>query len=110
NGAESTDTLDVNPTDPRLTGAAVALVTDDEARVDGVAVLDWADDHETTVAWRVYVPRDGNALPWTPSPRTTAHALHRIQSAALGRSFTVTRTVHIEDDVALWTAPDLPML
>jgi hypothetical protein len=85
-------------------------VTDAAAAAAGIAVLDWADAGETTVGWRVAVCRGEVALPWTPSPRAGAAAVHRTRSAAIGRAHDVALDLRVEGPVALWSHPAVPLL
>lgn len=99
-------------------GVAVALrswlsrrpVPDAEAATAGIAVLDWTDAAQTAVGWRVVLVRDGVAVPWRPSRAAAPAAVHRVRSAALGRSNGVTGDLRVQGPVALWSHPGVPGL
>jgi len=103
---------------PTATGIARALtswvahrpVADAAAAAGGIAVLDWADRHHTSVGWRVVVRRDDVALPWTPSTAAGPDEVHRTRSAASGRAHDVDLDLRVEGPVALWSHRDLPVL
>ena len=85
-------------------------VTDAAAAGGGIVVLDWATASRTAVGWRLVVRRAGLAVPWIASPSVDAPALHRIRSAAFGRSNDVRLNLRIEGPVALWSHPSVPSL
>ena len=85
-------------------------VTDARASTGGIAVLDWTDATRTAVAWRVVVCRGELALPWVPSVRAGAAAVHRTRSAAIGRAHEVALDLRVEGPVALWSHPAVPVL
>jgi hypothetical protein len=103
---------------PTATGITQALtswvahrpVADAAAAAGGIAVLDWADAHQTTVGWRVVVRRGEVALPWTPSSAVGPDEVHRTRSAASGRAHDVDLDLRVEGPVALWSHRDLPLL
>jgi hypothetical protein len=85
----------------------VADVTAAEA---GLAVLDWTGPGRTAVGWHVVVRRGPLAVPWRPSADVPAPAVHRIRSAATGRSHDVLLDLRVEGPVALWSHPVAPTL
>ena len=85
-------------------------VTDEAAATTGIAVLDWADPDETRVGWTVVVTRGELAVPWAPSPAARTVALHRIRSAATGRSHDVPVELRVEGPLALWSHRTVPIL
>jgi hypothetical protein len=103
---------------PTAAGIAQALtswvahrpVADAAAAAAGIAVLDWADAHQTSVGWRVVVRRGDLALPWTPSSAAGPDELHRTRSAASGRAHDVDLDLRVEGPVALWSHRDLAVL
>jgi hypothetical protein len=103
---------------PTTVGISAALaswiahrpVTDAAATAGGIAVLDWADPGRTAVGWRVVVRRGELALPWQPSVSAGASAVHRIRSAATGRSHDVPLDLRTEGPVALWSHRSVPAL
>lgn len=103
---------------PTAGGIAAALtswvahrpVADAAAATGGIAVLDWADPHSTSVGWRVVVRRGELALPWTPSSAAGPDEVHRTRSAASGRAHDVDLDLRVEGPVALWSHRDLPVL
>jgi hypothetical protein len=103
---------------PTREGIAAALaswvahrpVTDAAAAAAGIAVLDWSDDRETAVGWRVVVRRGEKALPWTPSGAADPATVHRIRSSATGRAHDVSLDLRVEGPVALWSHPVVPVL
>jgi hypothetical protein len=103
---------------PTAAGIAAALtswvahrpVADAAAATGGIAVLDWADPHCTSVGWRVVVRRGELALPWTPSSTAGPDEVHRTRSAASGRAHDVDLDLRVEGPVALWSHRDLPVL
>lgn len=105
----------VTPTPAGISAALSAWVahrpvTDAAAATAGIAVLDWADAAESAVGWRVVVCRGEVALPWTPSARAGAAAVHRTRSAAIGRAYDVPLDLRVEGPVALWSHPAVPLL
>jgi hypothetical protein len=103
---------------PTSTGISAALaswiahrpVTDAAAATGGIAVIDWSDDRHRAVGWRVIVRRGELALPWQPSASCDAALLHRIRSAALGRSHEVGLDLRFEGPVGLWSHPEVGLL
>jgi hypothetical protein len=103
---------------PTATGIAQALtswvahrpVADAAAAAGGIAVLDWADAHHTSVGWGVVVRRGKFALTWTPSSAAGPDEVHRTRSAATGRAHDVDLDLRVEGPVALWSHRDLPVL
>ena len=103
---------------PTTVGISAALaswiahrpVTDAAAAAGGIAVLDWADSAQTAVGWRVVVRRGELAVPWAASVSADASAVHRVRSAATGRSHDVTLELRTEGPVALWSHPSVPAL
>ena len=103
---------------PTPTGIAAALsswvahrpVTDAAAAGSGIAVVDWTDARRTTVGWRVVVRRGAVAVPWVPAAPATAPQVHRIRSAATGRSCDVDLDLRVEGPVALWSHAAVPTL
>jgi hypothetical protein len=103
---------------PTPTGISAALaswvahrpVTDATAATAGIAVLDWTDPRQTAVGWRVVVRRGELALPWTPVRTAGAIDVHRMRSAATGRSYDVRLDLRTEGPVALWSHPTTPVL
>jgi hypothetical protein len=85
-------------------------VTDAAAAAGGIAVLDWADPARTAVGWRVVVRRGELVVPWTASTSADAPAVHRIRSAATGRSHDVPLVLRTEGPLALWSHPSVPAL
>ena len=85
-------------------------VTDAAAAGTGIAVLDWADAGRTAVGWQVVVRRGPLTVPWTPAPDVAAPAVHRVRSAATGRSHDVPLDLHVEGPVALWSHAVAPTL
>lgn len=85
-------------------------VTDVAATTAGIAVLDWSDAAQTAVGWTVVVVRGDLAVPWAPSPAARAAKLHRIRSAATGRSHDVSLELRVEGPLALWSHPTVPVL
>ncbi|HEY0506760.1 MAG TPA: hypothetical protein VGD12_01735 [Blastococcus sp.] len=85
-------------------------VTDAAAAAEGIAVLDWRSRDRTSVGWRVVVRRGELALPWTPSAGADAATVHRVRSAATGRSHDVVLELRVEGPVALWSHPVAPVL
>jgi hypothetical protein len=85
-------------------------VTDAAAAAGGLVVLDWADRARTSVGWRVVVLRGELAVPWTASVAADAAAVHRVRSAAIGRSHDIPLELRIEGPVALWSHPTVPAL
>ena len=113
--AEDMTRAGVSPTHKGMAAALVSWVahrpvTDAAAATAGIAVLDWADAAETAVGWRVVVCRGEVALPWTPSARAGAAAVHRTRSAAIGRAYDVPLDLRVEGPVALWSHPAVPLL
>ena len=104
--------------DPSPEGVAAALtawvldrpVPDAVAAEAGVAVLDWTDRTETSVGWRVVVPRGDRALPWAPSAGLDRRAVERVRVAAGERAAAVEGDLRIEGPVALWSHPEVPLL
>jgi hypothetical protein len=103
---------------PTTAGIATALsswvahrpVSDAAAAGTGVAVLDWADNGRTSVGWRVVVRRGSIAVPWAPGAAAPAREVHRIRSAASGRSRDVDLDLRVEGPVALWSHEAVPTL
>jgi hypothetical protein len=85
-------------------------VPDAEAATAGIAVLDWTDVTQTTLGWRVVLVRDGVPVPWRPSRGAAPSVVHRVRSAALGRSYGVTGELLVQGPVALWSSVDVPGL
>ena len=85
-------------------------VPDTEAAAGGIAVLDWTDVAQSSVGWRVVLVRDGVAVPWRPSLSAAPAVVHRVRSAALGRSHRIPADLHVEGPVALWSHPGVPGL
>jgi hypothetical protein len=105
----------VVPTEAGIAQALTAWVAhrpvaDAAAAAHGIAVLDWADAHHTTVGWRVVVRRGDLGLPWTPSTAAGPDEVHRTRSAASGRAHDVDHDLRVEGPVALWSHRDLPVL
>jgi hypothetical protein len=85
-------------------------VTDAAAAAAGIAVLDWADRHETAIGWRVVVRRGERALPWTPSARPDVAAVDATRCSATRRAREITLDLRVEGPVALWSHPVVPVL
>jgi hypothetical protein len=105
----------VRPTPAGISAALAAWVahrpvTDAAAAAGGIAVLDWADETQAAIGWRVVVCRGELALPWTPSPRAAGATVHQTRSAAIGRAHEVGLDVRVEGPVALWSHPVVPLL
>jgi hypothetical protein len=87
-----------------LTGwVARRPVTDAAAAARGVAVLDWTDACCGAVGWRVVVPREDDALPWTPSRGASTATVARAREAALDRAAALTVDLRVEGPLALWS-------
>ena len=84
-------------------------VSDAAAAATGIAVLDWTA-RAGAVGWRVVVRRGDLALPWTPSSAVDEQFVHRVRSAATGRSCAVELDLRIEGPVGLWSHPAVPLL
>jgi hypothetical protein len=103
---------------PTTVGISAALaswiahrpVTDAAAAAGGIAVLDWADRSRTAVGWRVVVRRGELTLPWVASVPADRTAVHRVRSAATGRSHDVALEFRTEGPVALLSHPSFPVL
>jgi len=103
---------------PTPTGIAQALtswvahrpVPDAAAAAGGIAVIDWADALQTSIAWRVVVRRGDLALPWTPSRGAGPDEVHRARTAAEGRARDVSLDLRVEGPVALWSHRDVAVL
>jgi hypothetical protein len=101
---------------PEAIAAALAAwvdsrpVTDAAAADAGVAVLDWADDARTSVAWRVVVRRGDVAVPWTPSATAGGETVGRTRSSAVARSGRIALDLRVEGPVALWSHPEVAVL
>jgi hypothetical protein len=85
-------------------------VTDAAAAAAGVAVVDWADAAATLLGWRVVVRRGDVAVPWTPSATVDPRFVHRVRSAATGRSHDVDVDLRVEGPVGLWSHRAVPLL
>ncbi|WP_369136765.1 hypothetical protein [Modestobacter versicolor] len=83
-------------------------VPDRVAAAEGVAVLDWTDDRQTALGWRVVVVRDGLVVPWRPSRTATLPSVHQTRSSALGRAAVVAGQLRVQGPIGLWTATDAP--
>ncbi|MFD2091952.1 hypothetical protein [Blastococcus deserti] len=105
----------VRPTRVAISAALASFiahrpVTDAAAAAAGIAVLDWADRARTAVGWRVVVRRGELAVPWTASVPADAATVHRVRSAATGRSHDVPLDLRTEGPVALWSHRSVPAL
>jgi hypothetical protein len=83
-------------------------VPDRTAAAEGIAVLDWTDDRQITLGWRVVVRRADLVVPWRPSRTATLPAVHQTRSAALGRAATVVAVLRVQGPVGLWTSAATP--
>ena len=82
-------------------------VPDAVAAASGIAVLDWADPAQTTLGWRVVVPREGLVVPWRPSGSASLPLVHQVRSAALGRAAAAPAALRVQGPVGLWTSTDV---
>lgn len=115
--AELAQLIDRRHGDTGPDGLAAALeawladrpVPDAEAGTHGVAVLDWTDEEQTAVGWRVAVPRAGALVAWTPHPFTRVEDVVGIRDAAHDRATRHPVSCLVEGPVLLVSAECPPL-